>query len=67
MSVWVINYDGDVLGYVKSKEEAIQKIKNIINTDYSEDTETLLNNTVYYDDCIEVLNDLIVASEVSEL
>ena len=66
MSIWVINYDGDVLGYVKSKEKAIQEIKNIINTYYNEDTEVLLNNIVYYDEYIEVCDGLIVAFEVSE-
>ena len=66
MSVWVINYDGDILGYVESKEKAIQEIKNIINTYYSEDTEVLLNNIVYYDECIDVCDGLITAFEVSE-
>lgn len=67
MSIWVINYDGDVLGYVKSKKEAIQEIKNIINTYYSEDTEVLLNGIRYYDEYIDVCNGLIGAFEVSEL
>lgn len=66
MSVWVINYDGDILGYVKSKEKAIQEIKNIINTYYSEDTEVLLNDIVYDDECIDVYDSLITAFEVSE-
>ena len=66
MSVWVINYNGDILGYVKSKEKAVQEIKNIINTYYNEYTEALLNNIVYYDECIDVGNGLITAFEVSE-
>lgn len=66
MSVWVINYDGDILGYVKSKEKAIQEIKNIINTYYSEDTEVLLNDIYYDDECIDVYDSLITAFKVSE-
>lgn len=66
MSIWVINYDGDILGYVKSKEEAIQEIKNIINNHHVDDAYTLLNNIDYYDECVEVCDGLITAFEVSE-